>query len=73
MFKPRTLAIAGSIAALSVAATPLAQVASAHTTPAKITRADYSRDASSVRHVDLSREVTLDKSHVDYSRDLRDR
>jgi Ni/Co efflux regulator RcnB len=72
MFKPRTLAIAGSIAALSLAAAPIAQAASAPSSTTKSASLDYSRDAKSSHHIDRTRELTRDKSSVDYSRDLRD-
>jgi hypothetical protein len=68
LMKPRTIAIAGSIAALSFAAAPLAQAAASHKTPAIETRVDRSRDASGVRHLDRS----PDKASIDASRDIRD-
>jgi len=73
MFKPRTLAIAGSIAAISLAATPIAQAASTPSSTTHAASVDYSRDAKSLHHIDKTRELTHDKSSVDYSRDLRDR
>lgn len=79
--KSRTIAIVGSIAALSFAAAPIAQAASsAHhpaTTPARI---DRSLDARDVGHVDKTSEKTADRSRdktpektsLDPSRDIRD-
>jgi hypothetical protein len=68
--RSRTIAIAGSIAALSFAAAPIAAVAATpHHSAAATARADRSRDASGVRHVDK----TPDKSSADASRDKRDR
>jgi hypothetical protein len=63
--KSRTIAIVGSIAALSFAASPVAAVAATthHATPAAQT--DRSRDNRDVRHVDR----TPDKSSVDRSAD----
>jgi hypothetical protein len=73
MFKPRTLAIASSIAALSLAAAPFAQATSAHSKPASSARVDSSRDAKDIRHIDKSREVTSDKTSADFSQDVQDR
>jgi Ni/Co efflux regulator RcnB len=79
--KSRTIAIVGSIAAMSFVAAPIAQAASsAHhpaTTPARI---DRSLDARDARHVDKTPEKTTDRSRdktpektsVDRSRDTRD-
>ena len=68
--RSRTIAIAGSIAALSFAAVPIAQAASTThhpaTTPARV---DLSRDAAGVRHVDK----TPDKTSADRSVEKRDR
>ena len=51
--RSRTIAIAGSIAALSFAATPIAAVAATtHHTAASAARIDRSRDSRDVRHVD---------------------
>ena len=69
MFKPRTIALAGSIAALSFAAVPVAQAATTHHAPARSARVDASRDAQGVKHVDR----TPDRSGVDNSRDVADR
>jgi hypothetical protein len=67
--KSRTIAIAGSIAALSLAATPVAAfAASTHHGSTTQSRVDRSRDASGVRHVDRS----PDRSRADNSRDTRD-
>jgi hypothetical protein len=67
--RSRTIAIAGSIAALSFAAAPVAAVAATTHHPSTAARVDTSRDASGVRHVDR----TPDKSSADTSRDTRDR
>ena len=68
--RSRTLAIAGSIAALSFAAVPIAQAASTTHHPATTAvRVDRSRDASGVRHVDR----TPDTTSADRSVDKRDR
>ena len=71
--KSRTIAIAGSIAALMFAAAPVTAVAAtkAHRHPATESRLDRSRDASGVRHVDKSPDNSRDRA--DNSRDLRDR
>jgi hypothetical protein len=66
--RSRTLAITGSIAALSFAAVPIAQAASTTTHPSTV-RIDASRDATGVRHVDK----TPDKRSAGTSRDVRDR
>jgi hypothetical protein len=76
----RTIAIAGSIAALSFAAVSIAQAASTthHRVPSTV-RVDRSRDASG--RVDRSRDDrgmrhgdrTPDKRSADRSRDVRDR
>ena len=64
--RSRTIAIAGSIAALSFAAVPIAQAASTTHHPATTAvRVDRSRDASGVRHVD--------RTSADRSVDKRDR
>jgi hypothetical protein len=68
--RSRTIAIAGSIAALSFAAVPIAQAASTtHHPAATAARVDGSRDARGVRHVDKS----PDKTSADRSVDKRDR
>jgi hypothetical protein len=69
MLKSRTIAIAGSIAALSFAAVPIAQAATPHHTPSRAERVDRSRDARGVRHHDR----TPDRASRDISRDIRDR
>ena len=69
MFKSRTIALAGSIAALSFAAVPIAQAATTHHAPARTARVDASRDASGARHVDR----TPDRNSADTSRDMLDR
>ncbi len=70
MLKSRTIAIAGSIAALSFAAAPVAAIAATmHHSTASTTRIDRSRDSSGVRHVDK----TPDRQSADPSRDTRDR
>lgn len=67
--RSRKVAIAGSIAALAFAATPVAAVAATthHGTPAA--SFDRSRDAHGARHVDRS----PDRGSVDRRADLRDR
>jgi hypothetical protein len=67
MLKSRTFAVAGSIAALSLAAVPIAQAAATHA-PATAPRVDASRDAKGARHLDRS----PDRSSKDRSRDVRD-
>ena len=70
LMKPRTIAIASSIAALSFAAAPIAQAASTtHHPTGTQSRVDRSRDASGVRHVDR----TPDRTSADRSKDVRDR
>jgi hypothetical protein len=68
MFKSRPLAIAGSIAALSFAAVPIAQAAAATHAATGPVHVDRTRDASGDRH-DNSR----DRHSIDASRDVRDR
>ena len=63
--KSRTIAIAGSIAALAFAATPVAAIAATTHHAAPVTRTDRSRDSREVRHNDR----TPDKSSVDRSSD----
>lgn len=63
--RSRTIAIAGSIAALSFAATPVAAVAATHHPSAPTVRTDRSLDKREARHVDR----TPDKSSVDKSAD----
>jgi hypothetical protein len=68
--KSRTIAVIASLAALSVAATPVAAVAATSHHGAKIeSRSDLSRDASGIKHVDRS----PDGKQVDRSVDTRDR
>lgn len=69
--KSRTIAIAGSIAALTFAAAPITALAATntHQRPAAQSRLDRSRDASGVRHVDKS----PDKRSADPSPDKLDR
>jgi hypothetical protein len=67
--KPRTIAIAGSIAALSFAAAPIAQAASATHHPTAAQSRDRSRDRSGARHHDR----TPDRTSADRSADGRDR
>jgi hypothetical protein len=69
MLKSRTIAIAGSIAALSFAAVPIAQAATPHHKPPGAARVDASRDPSGARHFDR----TPDRNRKDTSRDIRDR
>jgi hypothetical protein len=71
--KSRTIAIAGSFAALAFAAGPITAIAAAQTNhrPAVETRIDRSRDAKGVRHVDRSRDTS--KPRADFSPDPRDR
>lgn len=65
----RNLAIAGSIAALSLAAAPIAAVAAAPSHSTKpLLHVDRSRDARSGRHVDRQSSVDR-KSSLDRSRD----
>ena len=65
--RSRTIAIAGSIAALAFAATPIAaDAATTHHSGAQTVRADRSLDVRDVRHVDRS----ADRSSADRSADL---
>jgi hypothetical protein len=70
MKRSRTIAIAGSIAALAFAATPVAAIAATtgHAA-APATRVDQSRDIHRAGHADR----TPDKSSADRSSDVRDR
>ena len=70
--RARRIAIAGSIAALSLAAVPVAQATSTPHHKAVESRVDRSRDANGVRHVDKSRDSSRDMSSRDGSRDIRD-
>lgn len=67
--KTRTLAIAGSIAALSFAAAPVAAVAatSAHA-PSGAAHVDPSRDA---RHLDRSRDRTTSLDRMSFDKSSR--
>ena len=68
--RSRTIAIAGSIAALSFAATPIAAVAATtHHTAASAARVDRSRDSRDVRHVDKTRDTSRDTSSADSTLD----
>ena len=67
--KSRTLAIAGSIAALTFAATPVAAVAATTHQGTPAVHTDRSRDARGVRHVDR----TPDRDKADRSVDTADR
>jgi hypothetical protein len=65
--RSRTIAIAGSIAALAFAATPVAAVAATtHHAGAQTTRTDRSLDVRDMRHVDRG----PDRSSADQSADL---
>jgi hypothetical protein len=71
---PRKLAIAGSVAVLSLAAVPIAQAASTPPhKPAIEMRVDRSRDPAGARHVDKARDASRDAKNVDISRDVRSR
>jgi hypothetical protein len=64
--RSRTIAIAGSIAALALAATPVAAVAATtHQSGTQAAGVDRSRDVRDVRHVDR----TPDRSSMDGSAD----
>ena len=64
--RSRTIAIAGSIAALLFAATPIAAVAATtHHTAASATRIDRSHDSRDVRHVDKTPDTSRDTSSAD--------
>ena len=72
MLKSRTIAIAGSIAALSLAAGPVAAVAATtHHGTATPARTDRSLDSRDARHVDRTRD-RADPTGADGSRDMRD-
>ncbi len=67
--RSRTIAIAGSVAALAFAAAPAAALAGAspaHHDPGKTGRVDSSRDANGARHVD---KKSVDKNGADSRRD----
>ena len=64
--RSRTIAIAGSIAALAFAATPVAAIAATtHHSGAHAARVDSSRDVRGARHVDR----TPDRPSADHSGD----
>jgi Ni/Co efflux regulator RcnB len=65
MLRSRTIAIAGSIAALTFAATPVAALAATSHHGAQAARVDQSRDARGARHLDR----TVDRSHSERSAD----
>ena len=72
MLKSRTIAIAGSIAALSFAAAPVAAVAATtHHGTATAVRTDRSLDSRDGRHVDRTPD-RADRTGADSSRDVRD-
>ncbi len=65
--RARAFAVAGTIAALSFAAAPIAaQADSPHHDKSKLERVDRSRDARGVRHVDRN---SVDKHSADSRRD----
>ena len=66
--KSRTIAIAGSIAALAFASAPVTAIAATKSNHKPAAQLDRSRDASGVRHFDKS----VDKNKLDPSRDIRD-
>jgi hypothetical protein len=72
--KSRTIAIAGTIAALTFASAPVAATAATNAPkpPAPVSQSplDRTRDATGVRHVDPSGDKSKDRH--DSSRDLRD-
>ena len=71
MLKPRTIAIAGSIAALSFAAAPVAALASTpHHTTTSTVYVDRSHDRGSLDKSSLDK--SRDHTSPDYSRDVRD-
>jgi hypothetical protein len=71
---PRKIAIAGSIAAFSLAAVPFAQAASMpHHNQTIQSRVDPSRDAAGSRHADRTHDSPRDTRSVDSSRDVRSR
>lgn len=71
---PRKLAIAGSVAALSLAGVPIAQATSMpHHKPAIQSRVDRSRDPAGSRHADKGRDASRDTKSADTLRDMRGR
>jgi putative N-acetylmannosamine-6-phosphate epimerase len=72
--RSRTIAIAGSIAALALAATPVAAVAATtQHAGAQATRTDQARDIRGVRHVDRTPDRSSTDRSADRSIDVRDR
>jgi hypothetical protein len=74
--RSRTIAIAGSIAAMSFAAVPVAAVAATtHHSSSSSARVDRPRGLTEVRHTDRTpdRTGTADRHTPERSRDLRDR
>lgn len=72
--RSRTIAIAGSIAALAFAATPVAAVAATgHHTGASPAHVDRSRDKRGMRHVDRTPDRNSSDRSADRSIDARDR
>ena len=68
--RSKTIAIAGSIAALSLAAAPAAAfAANGNQGPQPAASVDHSRDLRGVKHVDKTRDL----HSADKSRDVRDR
>ena len=56
MFNPRTIAIAGSIAALSLAATPVALAAAPHHDSTRASSVDRSRDSRTSHRTENKRD-----------------
>ncbi len=72
--RSRKIAIAGSIAALAFAATPIAAVAATtHHSGAQAASVDRSRDVRSVRHVDRSPDRSTADRSADRSADSLNR
>ena len=72
--RSRTIAIAGSIAALAFAATPVAAVAATtQHSGAQAVRVDRSRDVRDVRHVDRTPDRSSMDGSMDRSADSLDR
>jgi Ni/Co efflux regulator RcnB len=68
--RSRTIAIAGSIAALAFAATPVAAVAATtHHSGTKAASVDRSRDLRDARHIDRSPDRTKADHSADRSAD----
>ena len=70
--KSRTITIAASLAALTVAAAPMTATAAtkSHSRPVAELRLDRSSDAKGVRHTDSSPDKSKDRA--EQSRDVRD-